>query len=337
MSTTEATESTTKNKKRAFDFGRSNLWSIDPDDICIIGGKDLPKDEQGPLDTEADESHPLYDGPRLAVALSPEFVNSVFTVGVKVAVGITKIDDHATVVFGRTRIRAARVANKRRLAQGLPLLKVNCVMERDTTAIGLAGTMIVENEGRRDDGPTAKVEKLKRYMAMGVSLEDAMIRFHQPTSVGQSWLNYEDHATTKTKKAVESGKISLTAAITLVRIKDPEEQNTALAELLTTAGNGKVTQREVKLAVKGNKPKSIVGIHDKKTQMRFLEMVQSKSHANATEKTLAYWDGIEQAFKIMMGDDDVDQKLVKMLDDVRAQMKTEKAEKGKKAPKAKAA
>jgi hypothetical protein len=52
---------TATTNRRSFDFARGNLWSIDPSELCIVGGKSLPPDERGPLDTEVDPSHDLFD------------------------------------------------------------------------------------------------------------------------------------------------------------------------------------------------------------------------------------------------------------------------------------
>src|SRR5215831_11908619 len=93
---------TATNNRRAFDFARGNLWSIDPMDLCIIGGKRLPADERGPLDTDDGVEHDLYDE-RVGERLTEEFVNNVDAHGVDTPIIIVKLGDVATVIAGRKR------------------------------------------------------------------------------------------------------------------------------------------------------------------------------------------------------------------------------------------
>ena len=66
------------NSKKAFDAGRNTMWSFDPLELCIVGGKCLSKEEQGPLDTAVDENDPLWDK-RLYETLSEEFIANIAT------------------------------------------------------------------------------------------------------------------------------------------------------------------------------------------------------------------------------------------------------------------
>lgn len=324
--TTETAKS--KSKKQAFDFARNSMWSVDPDDLCIVGGKCLPKDEQGPNDTEEDEENSLYDV-RLHEPLTPEFINNIYAVGVDTPIIIAKLDDFATVVVGRSRVRAARVANKRRKANGEPLIKVDCKMKRDTD-VGLMGTMISENEARRDDDMMTKIGKLKRFMNKGVSPEDAAIRFNVTLATIKNWLAFDDNALAVTKKAVEQGKISPSAATTLARIKEPEKQKEALEALLEHAPAGsKGSTRAARIAANNAGAGNVTGVTDKKTLKTFLAAVQDTSHPNASEKTLAWWEGVEDTLKLVIGEA-ADQRLRTILIGVYAKIKAEAKSKEKK-------
>lgn len=313
---------TTKNSKKAFDLGRDTMWVADPNELCIIGGKSMKADERGPLDTDDGDEHHLYDR-RILKPLNDEFKDDIFAHGVDTPITITKIDGITVVVAGRRRVRAARLANKRRVEQSLPLVKIRCAVKRDTM-LGLLGTMIRENEGRDDDDVTAKIEKLKRYLNFGATVELASADFNVGLQTIKNWLAYEDNAVNATKKAVESGKISQTNGAALARIKDPEQQKKALDEVIVNTANGHTPRRAVQLAAKNAGTAHVVGVNDKKTQRKFLEVIQHMPHPGASDKTMAYWEGSENMLKLILGEEDVDQRLIGKLEEVYALLKNEK-------------
>lgn len=312
------------NSKKAFDAGRNTMWSFDPLEVCIIGGKCLPKEEQGPLDTAVDENDALWD-PRLHEALADEFCANISTFGVDTPILIVKRDGVPMVVAGRRRVRAARLANRGRKSRGEPLMKVDAKQKRDTDA-GLLGALIQENEGRYDDDLLSKLVKAKRLMNAGVSPEDVALRFQVSLAHFKTWLAFDDNALTATKRAVETGKISPSTAITLARIKEPEKQKEALDEVLThVAEGGKASPRLARNVAKdkGNKVKT--GVTDQRTLKRLFDAVQGISHPhNSSEKTLAWWDGVEEALKIVMGEKDVNERLTAILKQVYVDAKAAK-------------
>jgi hypothetical protein len=82
---------------------RGNLYSYDPtSDICIVGGKILPANEQGPLDTDLDMADPLYDE-RVSKPLKDAFVATVEEFGVMTPVKVIKRDGVPCVIAGRRR------------------------------------------------------------------------------------------------------------------------------------------------------------------------------------------------------------------------------------------
>lgn len=312
---------TARNNKRSFDHARNTMWTIDPDDLCIIGGKKMPAAERGSLDTNDGEEHELYD-PRILELLTEEFILNIDAHGVDTPILIAKIDDVAVVIAGKTRVRAARLVNRRRKSRGEPPIKIDCKIKRGP-ATSLLAAMIIENEARRDDGIPAKIEKLKKLMARGVSADDAAVNFGVKVKTVKGWLAFEDNATPETKRAAEAGRLSHTAAAALARIKDPDEQRKTLDGMLAT--EGRVTKAAAKTAAKvANGKKVAISVTDKRTQRRLLSYVQNISHGtNASEKTMAWWEGVEEALKLVVGEDDVNQRLVGKLDEVISLMKTE--------------
>ena len=312
--------------------GKQNtMWTFDPDDLCVIGGKKLPAAERGSIDTDDDEEHELYD-PRILEPLTEEFILNIDAHGVDTPIVIAKINDIPVVVFGKTRVRAARVVNRRRKARGEPPIKIDCKVKRGN-ATSLLAAMIVENEARRDDGILAKIDKLKKLMARGVAVEDAAVIFGKKVKTVKGWLAFEDNATTETKKAAESGRLSPTAAAMLAKIKDPDEQRKTLEGMLAT--EGRMTKDSATSAAKvANGKKVAISVTDKRTQRRLLSYVQNIPHANASEKTMAWWQGVEDALKLVVGEEDVNPKLVGKLDELISLMRTEVQAKRRQAAKA---
>lgn len=309
----------TNNNRRAFDFARGNLWSIDPQELCIIGGACLPADERGPLDTDDGPDHDLYDE-RVGEALTEEFVNSIDAHGVDTPVLIVKLGDVATVIAGRKRVRAARAVNLRRKKRGEPPIKVDCKLKR-VSGSALLAAMITENEARTNDGLLTKIEKLKRLMGRGVSPEDAAIHFSVSASTVKGWLAFEDNATAETKAAARAGRLSASAASELTKITDPDKQREKLAAMI---GSGeKVSARAARAASRVARGKT-AGVSDKLTQKKFLQILQGASHPNISEKGGAWWEGAEEMLKIVIGVKDVDARLQGKLDEALSLLKTEK-------------
>lgn len=302
--------------KKAFDFSRGNMYVVDPLDVRIVGGLGLPPQERGPLDTDADVAHPLYD-PRLdKIDISDEEVANTDAFGVIEAIEIAKYDEVATVVNGRTRIRRARLVNIARKKRGEPALKVNAILVRgDDTR--LMGVMLTANALRHVDDPLTVIENARRYQARGVAIEDISIVFGKSVSTIKQLLAYDENATPEVKAAVEAGAISQSAGAELARARDPEKQREALTSLIALPGP-KSARAAKKVAKKAKKGKDAnVGVTDKRTLRKLLEAIENKNHkGNTSEKTLAWWQGVEDALKLATGDGDLDERLVSIMAEV---------------------
>ena len=311
--------STNKNNRRGFDFARGNLWSVDPMELCVIGGKVLFADECGPLDTDDGPDHDLYDE-RVNEMLAEEFINSIDAHGVDTPILIVKLNDVATVIAGRKRVRAARIVNLRRKSRGEPPIKIDCKLKR-TSGVGLLAAMITENEGRTDDKMLTKIEKLKRLMGRGVSIEDAAIHFCVGLPVVKGWLAFEDNATAETKAAARAGRLSASAGAELAKITNPDAQREKLASMLSSGG--KVSARTARSASRTARGKT-ADVADKTTQKKLLSVVQGTSHPKVSEKTAAWWEGAEEMLKLILGVTDVDKRLQEKLAETIDLLKTEK-------------
>lgn len=220
--------------KQALKGSRLNTFAMDPEDLVIIG-----------IDTDDGSEHPLYDD-RIKLPLDEALVLNIMAHGVLETVSVRKNGDAPEVVYGRQRVRAAREANKRLKKQGSKPIKIPVSVRRgkDTQMFGV---MVSENEHRRDDGPLEKAEKLRRYLDMGGTEEEAAIDFGvTPTSI-RNWLKLLD-LEASVRKAVEKGIISASAAGKLAPLSR-EEQKAALAEVIEKSG-GKATTKAAGGAVK---------------------------------------------------------------------------------------
>ncbi len=287
--------------KKAFDLSRDSVYVAEPiSDLCIIGGKDvLPDDEAGDLDTVWEPGMPLRDHLRLKRPLGEEFKANVAFSWVKTPVIIAKINDVATVVAGRRRVRAARIANRERKRRGEGLLKIRCVMQRDTSHAALLATMVGENSARHDDELADKIEKAKAMVDAGMSEGDVAIHFAVKQATIQGWFAFEDSATDLTKQAVKDGRLHASAAAEIALITEPEEQNKALAELVAAPSPRDRSARAAKALRRGKQGSTAAT--DRKSQQLLLEHLQKTDHPNAGKETLAFYEGAEQAIKICLG------------------------------------
>jgi ParB family chromosome partitioning protein len=237
----------TMSSKKAFDTNYTSNPVFFPEELCIIGGKCLPKNEQGPLDTAHKQGeHDLWDKRLETVVVTDDQVANVDHYGVLQNPIIRKDPETGIpmVVAGRGRIRRARRANLLRAARGVPLIEITCSIERPSKddPTRLIGVMIAENAVRDDDGPLVKLDKAKRLLASGVSEKNAAMTFGLDLEYFRLLLAYDDTATDEVKAAVSAGEMSATAGVALVQTaKSGEAQNKALANVREKAKSGKPT------------------------------------------------------------------------------------------------
>lgn len=231
--------------KKAFDTNYTSNPVFSPEEIVIIGGKCLPKDEQGPYDTDHKQGeHELWDRRLETVSITDAEVANVDYYGVLQNPVIRKdpVSGRPILVAGRGRIRRARRANKLRAARGAPLIEITCTIDRPSKddPNRLIGVMIAENAVRNDDGPLVKLEKAKALMASGVSEARAALTFGLDPEYFAMLLAYDDNATAEVKEAVAKGDLSPTAAVEMVRAtKTPDHQRKALETVRANKKAGK--------------------------------------------------------------------------------------------------
>jgi len=215
---------------------RTDAQSINPLHLCLVGGKALPEDEQGPLDTEWDPQHPLH-AHDLRNPLDPVDVDNVFEHGVIVPIEVIRgPNDVPMVNLGRGRVQKARLANLRRKAAGLPPIEIKFTVVRIPLGSGnlsLLKRATAENLRRKTMGVLDQIELAKQLMLHGASEEATATEIGIPLSRLKAILTFEDHASPAVKEAARQGRLSASACFVLAEVDDHTEQDKKLGELLT--------------------------------------------------------------------------------------------------------
>lgn len=222
---------------------RGQIFYIDPDQVTIIGRDTKHKEGE----------HPLYDE-RAKRDPSESRVRNIRTYGVLEAVKIRKNGKHDSgplagqdvleVIDGRGRVIDCREAAKRAKKAGEdPVrLKVEFKKTDEDTQVGI---MISMNELREGDTPMNRARKADRILSNGQSVANVANMFGVTRQAISQWRQLMS-LSKKVQKAVDTDKLSASAALTLKKLSH-DEQDAALAELIASS-NGK---RPTAAAVRG--------------------------------------------------------------------------------------
>lgn len=227
------------------DGKRETLFRVDPATLTIVG-----------IDTDDGSEHQLWDE-RINLPIDESMVLNIMALGVREPVVVVvqgKGDKRvAAVVDGRQRVRHAREANLRLAKRGEPTLQIPVIAEKgmsDQEQTLLSASL---NEQRQDDPVMTKAAKAARMKARGSSFQEIALAFGVTDQTVGLWLNINS-LTDTVKKAISDGRLTPTAAGQLAGLT-PEEQKTALAELLeeAAASGKKPTVENAKDKVKAKK------------------------------------------------------------------------------------
>ncbi len=210
-----------------FDGTRITAFLVDPNSLVLA----------------EDPAHLLFDE-RVSDKMDEAFILSIKTRGVIEPILVRKNKDgQPEVIDGRQRTRAAREANKRLIAEGEPikLVKVVAMVGTDQQ---LSDAVIVTNEARRNDSPLVRANKIQRFIGSGRDEASAAEVFCCPvSSIRQSLKLLETRP--ELKKAVESGKMSVSAAVRAEKLGDDEVAALVAAPETTVADVAKI-ERETR-------------------------------------------------------------------------------------------
>lgn len=192
---------------------RKDMYLVDADKLILV----------------TDEKHPLYDE-RVHLPVSEKLVKNILARGVIKPVIMNGVFE---VVDGRQRVKAVLEANKKIAKKDGEPIRVPAIIRRGTED-DLYGVLVTSNALHQEDGPLALAEKVQKYENYGKTEEETCTTFGIEASMRKALLKLMD-CVVPVKNAVETGKISVSAAAQLGKLK-PEEQRAALDELLSSGG-----------------------------------------------------------------------------------------------------
>jgi ParB family chromosome partitioning protein len=204
---------------------------MDPDALVIIG-----------LDTEDDETHPLWDA-RINLPIDESLVRNILVYGIQMPVLIRQEAGKAYVIDGRQRVRAAREAASRQSAAGEAPVRVPVrkVQGEDGRVVGI---MVSANELRQGDDILVRAQKAARLMDLRGDIDEVAIAFGRTVTAIRNWFSLLE-ADPVVHTAVREGRVSASAAIELSRMPR-EMQGEGLEKLLRQhTDGGKVSASEV--------------------------------------------------------------------------------------------
>lgn len=212
------------------DAKRGTVFYVDPHDLVIVG-----------YDTNAGPEHPLWTPEAPHLLPDDEMESSIYTFGVREAVGVRKDGDDLQVIKGRHRVVNARAANNRRAKDGAKPWLVPVMVAKGEDRDMLLEAQI-ENSCRVMRSPMDKAREAKRLLDSGVGENTAA------TAMGLSPADLTRHLglfdlAAPLQQAVHKGALSLSAAQKLRKLSREEQIAAFKAE------GGKVTARKAQSAV----------------------------------------------------------------------------------------
>lgn len=218
--------------------GQSNLLTFDPARLVLV----------------TDEASPLYDA-RVHLPVDEAMARNIDYQGVLEPIAVSKNPEtgDTEVVFGRQRVKAARLANEWRRSRGEPERQVPAVVYAGKRQAAL-DAIVSENEARTADTPLGRAEKMRRHLALGKGEDQIAIIYNCTVTTVRDTLALLD-SPKAVQSAVEAGQITLTHAKALARLK-PDEQRAKVAELVEAGKDAKPHERSRKqAAVMGERPR----------------------------------------------------------------------------------
>lgn len=225
----------TKKLKKAIAAKRLNAFSLDPDDVVVIG-----------VDTQDGREHSLWDK-RSFDPLEEATVRNIATYGVIEPIIVVKDGDKVIVADGRRRVLHAREAKKRQLAAGEITVMIPAVLKKGSDA-RIFGISRSANAHRKNDDAMTNAENAGRMMDLGASVDDVAVTFGVETQTVKIWLTLLD-ADASVKKAVQAGELAPSAAAKLAKLSR-EEQRKALIQM---RAEGKITVAKASAKVAASK------------------------------------------------------------------------------------
>jgi len=242
--------------KTAIDAPRFDAFWIDPAKLTLV----------------TDKASPFYQA-RAEEAPDAGLVLSMKSGGflANQAISVFKDGDSLCVLDGRRRTIAAIEANRQRAAEGKELLRVSVILKRGTES-ELFAVQCSANENRADINDMERAKELSRLMGYGRTEEEAGSVLGMDKAKSKRVLSLLDCAA-PVQKAVESGRLSASAASKLAKL--PREEQVAQLDAALAEGAGKPTVAKVTRAVKVAQGESAVAPPSRKVLRATLKRAES--------------------------------------------------------------
>lgn len=314
----------TNDNKRASEAPKRDYYMEKPYDLQIHGVDDI------------DDEHALADKDKKRVEeIDQGILASMRVHGVVDTVEATKADGIKWVVDGRRRVVHARIVWDEQEKAGVPedkrILVPTKFVRGENLFLFLRAR--VHNSGRREESALARGRDAQFALAKGASEADVAASMSTDVVTIRGYLRLVE-ADDKVKRAVETGKISSSAAMTIAKLKTHEEQRVALDELLAS---GKATQVEARRVVNQKKTgRDGVGVVSRKVLRELRDVIAEPVDKEVDNDIDERWQkGFVSGLSIVLGDGVIDPEAKKWLHTV--QKKFEKKQEKKTAKKAKKA
>lgn len=196
-----------------------------------------------------DEKHALYDE-RSQLPISAELVASILHHGRVLQPVIVRKNPETgdlEVVAGRQRVRAVLEINRRgevfkslpehlQKRRGKESWKVPALIDRAKDD-DLAEVMVSENEIRKNDSPLVRAEKMRRLLGRGKTEDELSVLFGCSSTTVKNTLHLLE-ASSAVRKAVDSGRIAVSAAYRLAKMPAAEQKEKVAALLAESPATG---------------------------------------------------------------------------------------------------
>lgn len=228
------------------------MSTMNPNEMAVADGH-MGKQDCPNYDPDAihipEKGEPFYD-PRNDLPVDPDFVSGIIDHGILQPVKCIRKDGKLILIMGRQRVKGARVAKHQHGWQGgVPVL-----VTRTTEGEGLE-KLVIENEHRIADDPITQAIKMQRMLDQIGDMNKVTRAFRLSAFTIKNQVKLLD-LSTAVQEAVKSGKLAVTAALTLVGLPI-EEQDKLLEGLLKDGAKPTAEMLRNEVAkTKGRTPKN---------------------------------------------------------------------------------
>jgi ParB family transcriptional regulator, chromosome partitioning protein len=274
---------------RTQEFGavsRGQTFSYRPEDLTIV----------------TDPTHPLYD-PSVNDPVPESLIKNVMMLGVVEPIVVRKngMNDGKPVIEvmdGRTRVRAAKEANRRLLEVGAPPICVPAIY-RPVDDLNAMTIMVSLNEQRKFEDHVTRAEKLQRYLNSGFSEEQAKNVFSLSSSQIKRCLLVLEMAP-QIKQALRDKRITLDIAVRLTALPR-EKQVEALEALLELMPRPRGTEAKEMVDQKLREEGAIDETNETRPKSKSYKKVQKALEDVNCMPDSEFKQGIMQALKWIIG------------------------------------